>query len=60
MGAVASVAAGFVATGIGPFDTVAMTWTSPDGSASPDGSVWIAVQDQPAFHFHDQPVRFRR
>ena len=53
MRAVVPVAGGLVAVGIGPFDTGAMAWTSPDGRA------WTAVQDQPAFHFYEEPVRLQ-
>jgi len=55
-GAIAAVVAtstGFVAVGKNAKDLGASVWTSPDGK------VWTAVADQPAFHYDLQPLRMQ-
>jgi hypothetical protein len=51
--AVAVTASGFVAVGHNGHDDGALTWSSPDGL------VWTAVPDQPAFHYFLMPVRMQ-
>jgi hypothetical protein len=53
MRAVAVTASGFVAVGQNGRDDGALAWTSPDGL------VWTAVPDQPAFHYLSMPVRMQ-
>lgn len=51
--AVAVTASGFVAVGQNGHDDGALAWTSPDGL------VWTAAPDQPAFHHSLMPVRMQ-
>jgi len=53
MRAVAVTASGFVAVGLNGHDAGAMAWTSPDGL------VWTAAPDQPAFHYLSFAVRMQ-
>ncbi len=50
---VAATASGFVAVGQNGNDDGALAWTSPDGL------VWTAAPDQPAFHYFSMPVRMQ-
>jgi hypothetical protein len=51
--AVAVTASAFVAVGQNGHDDGALAWTSPDGL------VWTAAPDQPAFHYAQMPVRMQ-
>jgi hypothetical protein len=51
--AVAVTASAFVAVGQNGHDDGALAWTSPDGF------VWTAAPDQPAFHYAQMPVRMQ-
>ena len=50
---VAVTASAFVAVGQNGHDDGALVWTSPDGL------VWTAAPDQPAFHYAQMPVRMQ-